>query len=194
VNAVTLTTAGQAYDRFVEVMAAGMAAPGPEEALRVVTACVADLLGDKTAHLKPGGLKKGEVQYAVSAVVMIAPGRTHNVFIAQSGFPEEQRHMQIDISMGHPGRVEREQKALLLANTDEHADFKQILKTSRMGSSMYVPMFWQGAMVGQLIAGSQARYSYREVDLEMMLRFADLASLLWQAHHGPEKLAEIIAS
>ena len=125
---------------------------------------------------------------------MIAPGATHNVFIAQSGFPEEQHHMKIDIELGHPGTVVRERKPLLLANTDEHGDFKQILKTSRMGSAMYVPMSFRGAMFGQLIAGSQARHSYREVDFELMQRFADLSVLLWHAHGGPAKLAEIIAS
>ncbi len=190
----TLNTPQQAYEHLVRVMRDGLRAPGPENALRVVTDCVVEILGDKTAHLRPGGLKQGEVQYAVSAVVMIAPDRAHNVFIAQSGFPPEQQHMQIDITLGHPGRVVREQEPLLLANTDEHTDFKQILKTSRMGSSMYVPMFFGGAMVGQLIAGSQARYSYREVDFDLMQRFADLAALLWQAHRGPEELAEIIAS
>ncbi len=190
----TMTTAAQAWDEFVAVLASGMSAAGPEAALRVVTDCVAALLGDKTAHLKPGGLKGNEVQYTVAATVMIAPGGTHNVFVAQSGFPPEQIHMKIDIERGHPGRVVREQKPLLLANTDDYADFQQILKTSRMGSSMYVPMFWQGKMFGQLIAGSQARYSYRPVDLELMVRLADLASLLWHAHRGPEKLAQIIES
>jgi hypothetical protein len=194
VNSETVTTAGQAWDPFVKVLTDGIAAPGPEEALRVVTACVADLLGDKTAHLKPGGLKEGEMQYSVAATVMIAPGATHNVFVAQSGFPPEQIHMQIDIERGHPGRVVREKEPLLLANTDEHNDFQQILKTSRMGSSMYVPMFWQGTMFGQLIAGSQARYSYRPVDLELMCRFAELASSLWHAHNGPDQLAQIIAA
>ena len=190
----TVTTAAQAWDPFVKVLADGLVAPGPEAALRVVTACVADLLGDKTAHLKPGGLKEGETQYTVAATVMIAPDRKHNVFVGQSGFPSEQIHMQIDIEHGHPGRVVREKEPLLLANTDEHADFQQILKTSRMGSSLYVPMFWQGEMFGQLIAGSQARYSYRPVDLELMCRFADVASLLWHAHDGTDQLAKIIAS
>lgn len=190
----TLSTPAQAYDDVVAVIRDGLAAAGPEAALRVVTDCVADLLGDKTAHLKPGGLKKGEVQYTVAAVVMIAPDRSKNVFIAQSGFPAEQHHMKIDIERGHPGRVVREQQPLLLANTDDHDDFQQILKTSRMGSSLYVPMFWQGTMFGQLISGSQARYSYREIDLELMCRFADIAALLWHAHDGPAELPTIIAS
>lgn len=190
----TLSTPAQAYDDLVEVIRAELVAAGPEQALRVVTDCVAALLGDKTAHLKPGGLKKGEVQYSVAAVVMISPDRRQNVFIAQSGFPAEQHHMKIDIDRGHPGRVVREQQPLLLANTDDHADFQQILKTSRMGSSLYVPMFWQGAMFGQLISGSQARYSYREIDLELMCRFADVAALLWHAHGGPAELPTIIAS
>jgi hypothetical protein len=49
-------------------------------------------------------------------------------------------------------------------------------------------------MFGQLIAGSQARYSYRPVDLELMCRFAELASSLWHAHNGPDQLAQIIAA
>jgi len=56
-----------------------------------------------------------------------------------------------------------------------------------------VPMFWKGALFGQLIAGSQARYSFRPVDLEVIVAFARVGALLWGAHKGPENLAAIVA-
>ncbi|MEK9944633.1 MAG: hypothetical protein VW999_01465, partial [Alphaproteobacteria bacterium] len=61
-------------------------------------------------------------------------------------------------------------------------------------SSLPVPLYCNGELGGQQIAGKPARYSYRPVDLELMCRFADVASLLWHAHDGPDQLAKIIAS
>ena len=161
-----------------------------EEALSLVTASVVDFLGDKTAHLRPGGLKKGENQYAVSAVVMISPDRKKNIFLAQQHFPFEQKHLVIPINQGHPGFVVQTEKPLLLSNTDEHDDFKQILKTSRMGSSIYAPCFWKGKMLGQLICGAQARNTYRDTDLKILEVFANLASILWMSHKGSESFKD----
>lgn len=41
-------------------------APDVESALRHLTAATRALLGDKEAHLRPGGLKPGEQQFTVS--------------------------------------------------------------------------------------------------------------------------------
>ena len=193
-SGITLTRAEEAWPHLQRVLDEGAAAPDAEAALRPITRLMVTLLGDKDAPLRPGGLKEGERQYVVSCVVVVSPDRASNVFIAQEGFPPEQHHLVIPIGHGHPGTVVREQKPLLLANTDDHGDFKQILKTSRMGSSLYVPMFWQGKLFGQLIAGSQARYSFRPVDLEVIVAFARVGALLWGAHKGPENLARIIAA
>ena len=70
----------------------------------------------------------------------------------------------------------------------ESKDFKQILDTSRMGSSIYYPFFWKGQMLGQLICGSQARNTYRNLDLELIKPFAKIASLLWVSHNGSDTL------
>jgi hypothetical protein len=184
----SLAAAAEAFEALGQTLAAGLAAPDAEAALATVTACTVDLLGDKSAHLRPGGLKEGERQYAVAAVVLVAPGEREHLFVAQQNFPPEQHHMRIPIEHGHPGEVWRTRRPLLLANTDEHASFQQILKTSRMGSSYYAPIWWRGRMLGQLIAGAQARHTYRPVDLEIAQAFADVAAALWIAHDGPERL------
>ena len=187
----TLQRAADAHSALARVLNTGLAAAGAEEALGHVTACVVDLLGDKAAHLRPGGLKEGERHYAVSAAVLISPDRRHNVFVAQQNFPPGQHHMQIDIGHGHPGAVVAGGQALLLANTDDYADFEQVLSTSRMGSSIYAPFRWRGDMLGQLICGAQARHTYRPVDLDVLRAFADVAGALWVAHRGPDQLPGI---
>lgn len=191
-NLRTLNSLAEADDELNRVLRAGLSAKGAEEALACVTACVVGLLGDKKAHLKPGALKKGERQYTVAGVFMISPDRRHNVLLASQNFPPEQHHIHIDINHGHPGETVRTQKPRLLANTDEHPDYKQILKTSRMGSSYYAPLKWKGGMLGQLISGAQARHTYRPIDLEILCAFADVAAALWVTHKGPDKLDQIL--
>jgi GAF domain-containing protein len=78
---------------------------------------------------------------------------------------------------------------LLLANTDEHGNFKQYLKTSRMGSSIYAPLLWKGRFVGQLIMASQARNTFAQQDLEMLRALSGQAVSLWMAMDGPAWLA-----
>lgn len=185
----TLRRAADAWPAVTRALQEALAAPDAEAALAAVTACAVTVLGDRQAHKRPGGLKDGEKQYQVSAVVVLLPGGKEQLFLAQQNFPAEQRHMRIPADIGHPGRVVREQKPLLLGNTDEHGDFKQILKTSRMGSAMYAPMFWQGRMFGMLICAAQARHTLRPVDHEVLQTLALVGSLVWGAQRGAEFLA-----
>ena len=191
-NARTLEKLADADDDLNRVLRDGLSAAGGEAALECVTACVVELLGDKTVHLKPGALKEGERQYAVAGVFMISPDRRHNVLLASQNFPPEQHHIHIDINHGHPGETVRTQKPRLLGNTDDHSDYKQILKTSRMGSSYYAPLKWKGEMLGQLISGAQARHTYRPIDLEILCAFADVAAAVWVTHKGPANLDAIV--
>jgi hypothetical protein len=193
VSEQTLRRAGDAQGALAATLKAGLAAADAEAALGVVTACVVDLLGDKTAHLRPGGLRHGERQYAVSAALMLSADGSENIYLAQRNFPPAQHHLRIASDIGHPGAVVASGQALLLANTDDHADFVQLLSTSRMGSSLYAPFHWRGEMLGQLICGAQARHTYRPIDLEVLSAFADIACALWMAHQGPAQLPEIAA-
>ena len=192
--ASTLTHAEEAWAALSAVLKDGASKASPEAAMSCITACTVALLGDKTAHLRPGGLKNGETQYSVAAAVMISPDRQHNIFIAQQNFPEDQFRLGIAIDHGHPGRVVKNEKSLILANTDEHEDFAQILSTSRMGSSIYAPFFWGDVMLGQLICGAQARNTYRPLDLELLEAFSHVAAMLWVAHDGPAQLSGLMGS
>lgn len=167
---------------------AACAARGPEEALRHITGLAPTLLGNRDAHLRPGGLKPGEHQFSVCGVFVVTPDARHNLLLAEVGFPPEQHRLRIEIGLGHPGWVVRHRKPLLLANTDLDVEFKQILKTARMGSALYAPMLWKGELLGQLVLASQARYTYAETDLDVLVTFAEVATALWIAHDGPSFL------
>ncbi len=164
---------------------AGCAAEGPEEALRQITALCPIVLGDKDAHHRPGALRAGERQFTVAGVFLVTPDERDNLLVAEIGFPPEQHRLRIDIGLGHPGWVVKHRRPLLLANTDEDSEFKQILKTARMGSALYAPMIWKGQFLGQLVVASQARNTYSQPDLDILVAYAEVATALWNAHGGP---------
>ena len=172
-------------------MRAATSAAGPEEALRHLTALGPALLGDREAEYRPDALKPGERQFTVSGAFMVTPDGQHSLLLAEHGFPPEQHRLRIDVGLAHPGWVVKHRRPLLLANTDLDAEFKQILKTARMGSAVYAPMIWKGTLVGQLVLASQARHTYAERDLGALITFAEVAMALWQAHDGAEFVREV---
>jgi GAF domain-containing protein len=180
---------GDALKALREAGNAALAASGVEQALLPLSTTVHGLLGDKEAHLRSGALKPGERQFSVAGYFMVTPDRKQHILLAEVGFPAEQHRLRIGIDLGHPGWVVRNRKALILANTDLDPEFKQILKTARMGSALYAPLWWRGELFGQLVLASQARNTYEETDLEILLAFANLAASLWMAHGGPAFLA-----
>lgn len=155
-----------------------------EAALSDITKTAYDLLGDREVHLRPGALKEGEVQFFVCGIFLLRLADAGHILVAEHSFPAEQHRLTITIDMGHPGHVWRTKRPLILANTDEHADFKQILKTARMGSALYAPMFWRGEMIGQIICAAQARNTFQSIDLDVLCAFANLASLAFVAGEG----------
>jgi hypothetical protein len=166
-------------------------AAGPEEALREFTRACPAVLGDRAAHLRPGALGPGERQFSVCGVFALSPDGRENWLIAEVGFPPEQHRLRIDAALAHPGWVVTHRRPLLLANTDLDAGFRQILKTARMGSAMYAPMAWQGRFLGQVVLASQARNTYAEIDLDILVAFAETATAAFCAHGGPAWLATL---
>ena len=143
-------------------------------------------LGDMRASEKPGSLKNGEQQFTVAGFFMHLKDDQKSVLLAETGFPAEQHRLSIPDNLGHPGWVVKNEKPLLLANTDEHSNFEQILKTARMGSAMYSPLTLDGKFVGQFITASQARNTYDFEDFIIYQTIARCASLVindfgWQA-------------
>jgi GAF domain-containing protein len=175
-------TAWRALERATR--AAGDA-PDAESALAHLTAATREILGDREAHLRPGALKPGEHQFTVSGIFLITPDGAHSLLVAEHGFPPEQHRLRIPVDLGHPGWVVEHRRPLILANTDDDPDFRQILKTARMGSALYGPMLWRGRMLGQLVTASQARNTYEPADLEILVCFAHVAAAVFAAHGGP---------
>jgi hypothetical protein len=182
----------QALARLAEATRAANASPDVESALRHLTAGTQEVLGDKEAPLRPGGLRAGERQFTNAGIFLITPDRHSNLLVAEHGFPPEQHRLRIPIDLGHPGQVVQYQRPLVLANTDESPDFRQILKTARMGSAMFGPMCWRGQMLGQLLTAAQARHTYSALDLDLFMGFAHVAAAVSIAHGGPEWLRTLV--
>lgn len=181
-------------DALAQASLAADNAADAENALRHLTRSTFELLGDPDAHLRPGALKPGERQFKVSGIFLLTPDRRHNLLVAEHGFPPEQHRLKISVELGHPGWVVKHQKPLMLRNTDESADFQQILKTARMGSVLFSPMFRRGALVGQLLTAAQARNTFSEPDHQVLIAFANVAAAVYAAQGGPAFLASLVAS
>ena len=178
-----------AFVTLGRVAAQAAAAADAETALSCVTAALPDLLGDREARLKPGNLKPGEREAYACGCFLITPDGRHNMLFAPINFGPGQGHMKIGVDQGHPGWVVCHREPLLLANTEDHPSFIQILETFRAGSAVFAPLTWKGALLGQIICAAQVRNTYDEADLEVLITFANLASALWIAHAGPAMLA-----
>jgi len=169
--------------------AAALNAEGPEAAIRGLAGAYYDLLGDREAHLRPGALKPGERQFFVAGAFFVTPDTRYHMLVGGVNFPAEQDRLMVPIDGGHPGWVYAHRRTLLLKNTDEHGEFRQYLKTARMGSAMFAPLVWRGAVLGQIIMAAQARYTMRDADLAVLVACSRLAAAAWIAHGGPAWLA-----
>jgi hypothetical protein len=176
-------------DMLESAGAEALDAAGPEAAMHALARGCFDLLGDRAAHLAPGALKPGERQYFVAGSFFVTPDARHHMLVGSLGFPPEQRRLMVPIDGGHPGWVYANRSKLILENTDEHGSFRQYLKTSRMGSTIFAPIMWRGEFHGQLIMAAQARRTMRPVDLAILVAASRIAAGCWVAHGGPAWLA-----
>jgi len=177
------------WDEMARAAQAAANAADAEAALREIVHAALRITGDGAAHLRPGALQPGERHFHVSGVFMVSPDATSHLLIAEWGFPVEQHRLHYPLDTGHPGWVWKNRQALILENTDQHADFVQILKTARMGSALYAPMLWQGKFIGQLLTAAQARNTYAPPDLVRQQALAGMAAAAFMAKDGPGQLA-----
>ena len=177
----------EAIDRAGE---AALNAAGPEEAIRAIAAGYYELLGDREAHKRDGALKEGERQFFVAGGFFVTPDTRYHMLVGNVNFPPEQERLLVPIDGGHPGWVYANRSKLILRNTDEHGSFRQYLKTSRMGSAIFAPIFWKGEFHGQMIMAAQARYTMRDEDLAVLVAFSRVAAGVWIANGGPAWLRD----
>lgn len=183
----------EAIRAFRQAGAEANAAAGPEDAIWAITKTLPRVLGDKESHLQAGNLKEGEKQQFACGCFVVTPDRKFNLLVAPVNFGPTQRHMKIDIALGHPGAVVKNKGPMLLANTDTHKSFVKILETFRAGSAVFAPLMWRGDALGVIICASQARNTFSENDLEVHVAFSHLAAAQWIAHAGPAYLSSLAA-
>ena len=179
------------WEELARAAAAAANGTEPEAAVREIVHCALRITGDGTAHQRPGALKPGEQNIHVAGVFMVSPDDTSHFLIAEWGFPSEQHRLHFPLDTGHPGWVWKNHTALILENTDEHTDFKQILKTARMGSAIYAPLTWEGRFLGHMICAAQARNTYIHNDLERLRGLAATAATVYIAKGGLAMLDQL---
>ncbi len=162
-----------------------------EDGVRHFTRATRALLGDPDALTRPGSLKPGETQFVVSGIFFIAPSRDHMILLADNGFPAAQRFARISVTDSRPGHTVQTKQAAVVPNTDEDAIFRQILSSGRVGCSIYVPVMWQGEVIGMFNTAAQARYMFDETDMRVQKLAAALAAGVWMGLGGPSMLGDI---
>ena len=142
-------------------LSAASAAQTAEDVIQASMAVLWAHLGDREAHLVPGALGPDQHQFFVAGAFFVTPGRLQMMLVGNTGFPPDQRRLCIPIDGGNPGQVIASAAPLLLKDTREHTEFRQYLRTSRMGSAIYAPLVWEGAAQGLLIMAAQAAGTMR---------------------------------
>jgi hypothetical protein len=170
-------------------IAAANAATTPEAVIHDAMRVLFDRLGNRQAHLLPGALEPGQQQFFVAGAFFVTPDRLHQMLVGNIGFPPEQRRLLIPIDGGHPGRIIASAAPLLLRDTRQHQEFKQYLKTARMGSAIYAPLIWEGAARGLIIMAAQAGGTMGEDDLATLVTTAPAVTAGWLRTGGPDWLA-----
>ena len=158
----------------------------PERALGHITRVAQATLGDPE--------RGRDAAFRCSGVFLLAPSGDHLILFAEHGYPPDQHRARISITDSNPGLVVRTGQPKIVPNTDDDANFRQILRTARVGSSCYLPVIWRRQVLGMLNVAAEARYALSEIDRDMGLLFANLAAATWMALDGPRFLAQVCAS
>lgn len=169
---------------------AGAAAAAETNAEAALRALLAPLHGELGERDGPFDLPDGVSQFFVSGAFLVTPDQDWHMLTASLDFPPEQTRLMIPIDGGHPGRVRASGAPLHLPDTAAEAgNFKQYLKTARMGSAIYAPMIWQGRFLGQIVLAGRAADSLSAEDFAVMRAAAPLAAAVYIAQRGPAWLA-----
>ncbi|MEI6097761.1 MAG: hypothetical protein WCS20_05580 [Alphaproteobacteria bacterium] len=171
-----------------QAIAAAIAASSAEDVVQASMAVLWSHLGDRQAHLIAGALGPDQHQFFVAGAFFVTPGRLQQMLVGNTGFPADQKRLRIPIDGGHPGQVIAKAAPLLLKDTREHTEFRQYLRTARMGSAVYAPLVWDGAAQGLLIMAAQAGGTMRQQDLDAIIDLAPVVAREWCSRGGPDWL------
>lgn len=182
------------FAALADALAESRDAPDPEAAVRCFTAATRRVLGDPARLARPDALKPGETQFVVSGCFFVAPSRDHMILCASNGFPADQNHARISATDSRPGHTVQTGIPAVVPNTDVDPIFRQILASGVVGCSLYVPVFWDGRVIGMFNTAAQARHFFDGRDLATQVAFAAAAGATWMAKGGPAYLAAVSAT
>lgn len=176
-------------DPVIRAIHAARAAHDAEAVVQDSMAILQAALGERSLPLPPDALEPGAVQFFVAGGFFVTPGRRHQMLVGNTGFPPDQKRLLIPIDGGHPGRVIASGQPLLLQDTRAHPEFRQYLRTARMGSAVYAPLFDDDAPVGLVIVAAKAFGTMRHSDLDALVAVAGVVGSRWLIKGGPDWLA-----
>jgi GAF domain len=165
----------------------------PELAVGHITRIAQEVLGAHSSGKQSNETASAEPEFRCAGIFFAAPARDHLILLAEHGYPPEQHRARISIMDSNPGLVVRTGQPKIVPNTDEDPYFRQILSTTRVGSSLYLPVVWQRQVLGMFNVAAQARYALAEIDLKFGLLFANLSAATWMALDGPRYLEHLLA-
>jgi len=128
----------------------------------------------------------GADETKISGAFMVTPDMNYHMLVANIGFPDEQNHLLIPIDGGHPGHVWRTKAPLLLTSTVTNTDFKQYLKTARMGSVVFTPIMKGDVFLGQFITATKEPDQMTVRDLNLSGIMSTIAFEAWSRNGGQE--------
>lgn len=135
-----------------------------------------------------GARATSETSRRIFHFFLVLPGARQMMLFAEYGWPVEQHRLVTSIDNGRPGWTVRQGRSCVCPNTSEDAVFTQILKTERMGSTIYAPLLWRGKTLGLISFAAQPPYTYQEADLPSVEGLGLMAAAALVAHGGPTLL------
>ena len=176
-------------DPIARTTCAATTARDAEGVVRDSMAILQVTLGQRTIPLPSDSLEPGAEQFFVAGGFFVTPDRRHQMLVGNTGFPPDQKRLLIPIDGGHPGRVIASGQPLLLHDTRDHPDFRQYLRTTRMGSAIYAPLFDGRMPIGLVIVAAKAFGTLHQGDLDALVAVADVVGPRWRVQGGPDWLA-----
>jgi HD-GYP domain-containing protein (c-di-GMP phosphodiesterase class II) len=96
---------------------------------------------------------------------------------ASYGLSEGESNLVIPADFGMAGKVLKTREAILLANTDQEPDYRQLLESQRIRSAIFAPLKWREEVYGVIFAGNQQKESLNENDCNLLSALAVQAAL-----------------
>lgn len=102
---------------------------------------------------------------------------SHLVVEASQGVSLTEANLSIPVDYGLIGDVVSARDTVLVENTDDEPEYRQLLESRRIRSAIYAPLKWREEIYGVVFAGCEVKYGFTENDLNLLAALAVQAAL-----------------